>query len=81
MYWIFFFFFGKDAFLALDSFSSFLNLNRGQEISIQMFRFEISLKLQYPGWRFFHDGATELFVHRMNKFNFSPALRFAIVLF
>lgn len=32
----FFFFFGKDAFLALGSFFSFLNSNRGQKISIQI---------------------------------------------
>lgn len=32
----FFFFFGKDAFLALGSFFSFLNSIRGQKISIQI---------------------------------------------
>lgn len=33
---VFFFFFGKDAFLALGSFFSFLNSIRGQKISIQI---------------------------------------------
>lgn len=46
MYWIFFFFFGKDAFLALDSFFSFLNSNRGSRYKCFALKFLWNCNIQ-----------------------------------